>query len=91
MNKVTVSFMLGLAIGLLIAPLVLASEVDRNKTEQEWCFRQQFDSNEDFDAFRDTNPGDEFSNVFIKMNGKKLQVYTRCVDSPIPHRYSPYN
>lgn len=89
MNKVTVSFMLGLAIGLLIAPLVLASEVDRNKTEQEWCFRQQFDSQQQFDTFR-KDAGDEFDYVFIKINGSKLQVYTKCNVTPLPHRYAPY-
>lgn len=91
MNKVVVSLLLGFTIGVLTASLVLAKEPDQSQMENEWCFRQQFDSQEHFDSFRKQDVGEEFDFVFIKMNGSKLQVHTRCVDTPLPHHYSPYN
>lgn len=89
MNKVTVSFTLGLILGLLIAPLVLAGGVDQSQTEPEWCFRERFDSKKHFENFRNGDVGEEFDDVFIKLVGRKHLVYTRCEATPLPHRYGP--
>ena len=79
MNKVIVGFVLGLALGLLIASLVLASEEDQSHKDKEWCLYYQFDSMDHYEA---TVP--PASTVFIKFNGKKVQVHTKCSDSPTP-------
>ena len=67
-----VSFGLGLALGVLIVPLVLASEVDQTQKD-EWCLYYQFDS---LDHYEQTDPPAD--TVFIKMNGRKAQVHVKC-------------
>ena len=86
---ITTSLLVGLALGLLIVPLVLASGSESQLGEvPEWCFRQQYDSMEDFAEARKLD--DSLSEVFIKVNGSKRQVYTQCSVTPLPHQYSPY-
>lgn len=89
MNKVMVSFGLGLIIGIVVVPAILAEEVNHQQEEPEWCFRHQFDSDNDFSEFRKANAGEEFNTVFIKRNGKKLQVFTKCFATTLPHQYLP--
>lgn len=88
-KKVIVALLVGFALGVLITPYVLASGHEETN-EHEWCFRQQFDSQKHFDEFRHEQPrGSEFDNVFIKLNGRKYQVFTKCESTPLPYRYAP--
>ena len=66
-----VSFGLGLAMGILIAPLVLASEVDQTQKD-EWCFVTEYQSIEELRA-KDTH-----SYILIKFNGRKAQSWIKC-------------
>lgn len=78
-KKVIVALLVGIALGVLISPHVLASG-NEETNEHEWCYRNQFDNSEALDEYR---KGDDTFNVtFIKMNGRKLQVYTKCEVSP---------
>jgi len=88
MSKTGLSILLGFVIGALTVSIVLADDAEPKQDEPEWCFRQQFESDDDFEAFKDTEPGEEFKHVFIKINGKKIQIFTKCRATPLPHRYS---
>jgi hypothetical protein len=90
MKLLAYSFLLGVTLGVVTTSWVLARSDGTTNTSFEWCFREQFDSPEQLELFRKT-ASEEFSLVKVEPNGTKLWVFTKCDQTPLPHRQTPYS